>query len=136
MTATFTPEDVRKAYIEKGMKPIKGVYGIGLDASGTIISKRDDRSCCALGALLIGQPCPASAQWMHDGNLRWDVGAVVRDLLGVGSVSFWTGFDWHDGPHIPSQTDDDEDFKLGRACWEAVKDLAAPGVAEQKGEQS
>ena len=107
--ATFTPEDVVAAYQRAGRKACR--YYHDLVHIGDTMEPHDvKQSCCALGVLGAGLPC----------DPRESIMQTLETTLGLkGSFVFTKGFD------LPPEKDDpwrdEPDFKLGRACRQAVE---------------
>lgn len=104
--ADITPERVRAAYLRRGWKPRRSRLG-----------DCEAKCGCAAG-VLVGFPT-----WEE--RIKHENTDIAR-MLGV---SLWeltdlmSGFDGLSGPGNPSPA-----RLLGRACWEAVKDLAVKEV--------
>jgi len=104
--ANFTPEDVVRAYKEKGLRP--GTNAANVHAKdGKWVEDRAGGRCCAMGALVLGQDVTV------DINTE---SIAFANQLGVNFWEFSMGFD-HDEP---LDEDASDDRRLGRACREAV----------------
>ena len=119
----ITPEAVRQAYLDKKLKPVQGSFGVHVNADHIIEVKPDhDGRCCAIGAMLVGETCPDELGSSGDYMPRFAALAeLFFDMTPEQFGAFWSGFDRLNDPPV-TETDA---YKLGAACWEAVKDLAA-----------
>lgn len=108
--ADITPERVRAAYLEKGWKPIRWRFGFG-----------DQKCGCALGVLY--GPDEAFKAFCSGQELAND---ELKSIPYKQLQQFAMGFDGR----TPVNAEDlsSPAYLLGRACWEAVKDLAVKEV--------
>lgn len=102
----ITPERVRAAYLERGWKPVRHQYGCDAEMCG-----------CGLG-VLIGFQTWVDLLASTRGQIARKLGIAFNEIQG-----FAHGFDG-DACLAGSK----EAYLLGRACWEAVKDLAVKEV--------
>ena len=109
--AKFTPEDVVRRYHETGVRPRRGSMNIRL-RDGRWEVKRLTEGCCAIGVMLVGETVSSEAR-----SCSSDEGIVAAEQLGIDFLSFASGFDC-----VPGDLGEvEDDFKLGRACREAVE---------------
>lgn len=106
----ITPERVRAAYLERGWKPTQGTFG------------NESKKCGCMLSLLYGSNAARRLFTEH----RPISSHETKD---VPVERFWAiawGFDgsWLPAPYEMFRSE----YDLGRACWEAVKDLAVKEV--------
>lgn len=127
----ITPENVRAAYVEKGLTPMRSEWGVQLGAGGVIVATSG--ACCALGAMLVNEPCP---MMYRDALQRrgFNLNKMFDAVFDVDWHWFYRGFDGIRYENIP-EGDAQRSYELGRMCWVAVADLA-PAEATFKEEAS
>lgn len=110
--AKFTPEDVVRRYKETGIRPSTGSMNL-IERDGRWAQHREELGCCALGVIALGQPARRDVD-----DRKWDDGLCVAHHLGVSFAAFTGGFDCADQDSVLME---DEDWKLGVACRQAVE---------------
>ena len=111
--ADITPKRVRAAYLEKGWKPKRFMYG-----------NRRIKCGCGLGVLIAFDDPSEVVLLGHDSNVCRKLEISRNERNG-----FVRGFDGDPEATGSRQRDSERPaYDLGRACWEAVKDLAEKEV--------
>lgn len=118
MKKPFTPEEVAAKYKEHAVKPATSIFGIFTVAGEPIrLYDEEDRRCCALSVLLIGDEVSIDCQ---DPGV---IGLAEKKYPGLHAWSFIDGFDGNsiEAAKVIQQDFDEESYKLGLEVHEYLK---------------